>query len=514
MRHLVLAMGLANGLLFSCALPLWEGFDEPVHYGYVESVSLAQRLPVLRQTTVSQEIRDSLQMTPLSRLLSASVPGSISFEGWTALGDAEKRRRMNALFHIPAAARREPSNFLNYEAQQAPLAYMLYAPFDRMLGGLALPSRILVLRLGGTIISCFILYFALMRLLYLLNVHGPLQLAVLACVFETEMIWAAIAHVGNDAFAIPVTAWFLASLAWTVKEPTSRNVLLLSSVFALGLVSKAYFLSFVPVFGALLIWLLLHRTVRWTAITVGVLIVLTLSGPWYGRNLALYGSLSGTQQSVAGVGWREAFAAIPHIDWLQSNAEFARWSLWTGNWSFLSFSRFTLALEIWLLRAALIVYLVFWRCIQKMEIWLWAACGCFALSLIYQTCVTWASSQGVSRFAEPWYAQGVIVCIWALCFTGLARWSKGGRWIAAALVLVSSWIAAATYFAKLLPYYGGGLNRSNFGVLWHWWTSHPTQDLATVTLAPVLLVYQMLALFSALLVLSAVIILRQLLARS
>jgi len=510
LQHLVLALALVHAAFYCCALPLWEGFDEPAHYGYVESLSAAHKLPVLQRAWLSQEIRESLAIAPLSRLLSQTLPDAVSFEQWAGFSIADKERRRAELKRIPRSARTEPSDFLNYEAQQAPLAYLLYVPFDWLLSGLVLPERILLLRLVGGVASCLLIYFALTRLLDLLGMSSGLRLAVLACVFESQMLWASVAHVGNDVAAIPLTVWFLTWLALTAQQTSNRNMLVLAVIFALGLIAKAYFLAFLPVFAAILLHAARKRAIRGSTLAAVIAIVLAVAAPWYGHNLSLYGSLSGTQQSVAGIGWRAALAALPRIQWLESAGDFARWSLWTGNWSFLSFSRITLNIEIWLVRAALLVYLLFWRRIQTPELWIWAACGCFGLSLIYQTCVTWVATQGASQFAEPWYAQGVIVVVWALCFMGIDRWRSGGRWIGAALLVVSTWVAAMTYFAKLLPYYAGGINRGSVAAIWNWWRGNPTQAIGTVVLAPVPVVYALLTLFTMLLIASAAIILRRL----
>jgi hypothetical protein len=65
--HLVLAFALVNATLYSCFLPLWEGFDEPFHYGYVQSLSADGRFPVFGRATVSVEIDQSFNDVPLPR---------------------------------------------------------------------------------------------------------------------------------------------------------------------------------------------------------------------------------------------------------------------------------------------------------------------------------------------------------------------------------------------------------------------------------------------------------------
>ena len=134
------------------------------------------------------------------------------------------------------------------------------------------------------------------------------------------------------------------------------------------------------------------------------------------------------------------------------------------------------------------------------EVWILAACGCFVLGLVYQTCTTWLHTKGASLYPEPWYAQGIIACIWALCFSGLAAGAVPGRIVAILLCLISGWIAEMTYVAKLLPLYAGGTyTRSTWHSVWSWWLSNPTQDLQGIVLAPVWVVYWLVGLFSFLL---------------
>ncbi len=495
----IFALALLNGILYCCVLPLWEGFDEPFHYAYVQSIARSHDIPVINRTPISQEVRESLEAVPLSRLLSQVVPGSVSFEEWSKLTESQKLARRNQLQSLTTAMGARSDSIVNYEAQQAPLAYFAYAPFDWLLSGMALPSRILCLRLLGMIAAAASTFFAVNQLTSALAVTGVFRIACFAVIFEGQMFWASIAHVGNDLFAIPLTLWFFTRLIITARNSNSKNVLILSALFAAGLLAKAYFLAFAPLLLCFVIWLLLtHRTSSKTAAMSAALVV-GVAGPWYLRNLLLYGSFSGTQQSAAGIGFRQAIAALAHIHWFRSLGEFAMWSLWTGNWSFLSFSKATLWTELLLLSAAFLAYLLHIRRITKAELWLLAGCVLFGCGLVYQTCVTWVHTLGESTHPEPWYGQGVLIVLIVLCFRGLSQSAAVGRGIAAALSMITAWIAAMTYLAKLLPYYGAAVTRSNLRTLWVWWRAHPTQDLSTVTLAPPAFVYALLVLLILLL---------------
>jgi len=482
-----------NGILYCCSLPLWEGFDEPFHYGYVETVGNLYTLPMMNRTHISEEIRRSLDAVPLSRLLSAGVPGAISFEEWARLTGEQKRSRRALSGQLTRAMQVRGDEIVNYEAQQAPLAYLAFAPLYRLLSGTSLTTRVLWLRIAATVIATFALFFGLERLAVTFGVPGVFRLLAIAVVFEEQMLWASLAHIGNDVVSIPLTVWCFTWLAVTAGNATARNVLVLSAIFAAGLLTKAYFLAFAPVLAGFAAWLILTRKISLKTAVAAALLVLAVDGPWYVRNIVLYHSLSGTQQSVVGIGWAQVLGAIPKIDWLRSVTDFAMWSLWTGNWSFLSFSKITLSMEVLLLVGTAGTYITPLRArITSSECWVLLGCGAFAGALVYQTCVTWVHTHGESTHPEPWYGQGAIGVLVVLCCKGLSRSGVAGRGIGAALSLITAWILTMTYIAKLLPYYGAAVTRSNFRAIWSFWSSHPSRELGMVLPAPIPVIYFLL----------------------
>ncbi|MBV8812401.1 MAG: glycosyltransferase family 39 protein, partial [Acidobacteriaceae bacterium] len=370
LRALLFAFALTNAVLYACILPLWEGFDEPFHYGYVQWISVEHRFPIMNRTRISSEIRKSFDFIPLSRFLSAAIPGSVSFEQWPELSDAEKQRRKAELNQIRPEFRGKESEVLNYEAQQAPLAYLALAPFDLLLRSIQIRWRILWLRLLAGIAATLAIFFALEKLSELLGARPAFAYAALACVFEVQMLWASVAHVGNDSLAVPLTVWFLTWLLVAAQKPTTRNVLILAGILAVGLLTKAYFLAFAPVTAILILQLFIQRKTSGGLALAAAALVLLVAGPWYARNLFLYRSLSGTQQSVAGIGPMQAVMAVPRINWPASILRFAHWSLWTGNWSFVSFSKATLDLELILLLTAAFLYVAGWRVLRPPQAWM------------------------------------------------------------------------------------------------------------------------------------------------
>lgn len=362
-----------------------------------------------------------------------------------------------------------------------------------------------MLRLIAAVLSALLLYLGLNKLCALLAVPDMFALAAMSCIFGSQMLRATVAHIANDYLAVPLTTLFLVWLMKFAEGKGRRDLLILALLWGAGLLTKAYFLAFAPVFVACIF---VHKQLLSLAVPV------IIAGPWYLHNLLLYGSFTGTQQAVAGIGFMQALAAVPRIPWASSTLAFLHWSVWTGNWSFLSFSKMTVNVELILLGVALLLYLRRFREFSAAEWWALAACACFVAGLVYQTWVTYVHTHGASLFAEPWYWQGVVCFLWVLAFRGVAQSGMAGRALALMLILLCAWIAAITYVAKLFPLYGGAFQRATWGRVWAWWTSHPAQDLSGVALAPPYVLYALLTLLQLILAAQIALIAAALIASS
>jgi len=499
-QFLVLLFALISALLYSCLLPLWEGFDEPFHYAYIQSLSVDHRVPVLNSTRISEEIRQSLTLTPVSPILHRSLPHSTSFPEWFQLSPEQRLARKKALSTLAPGLKRQASDLTNHEAQQAPLAYVLLLPLHALTPSLPLTRRILVLRLCLAVASTLLLFFAGNLLAAALALEGPFRILALACIFESQMLWASIAHVGNDWLTVPLATALMAYIALAARNHKQRDLIVAGLLLAAGLLTKAYFLAFLPVFVALLLFQYVRSYIPLRTLLSAVCAPVIIAGPWYIRNALLYGSISGMQEGTRGIGLHRALAALVQINWLTSFSDLARWSLWTGNWSFVAFSRNTLNCEILLLAASLVLLLIRYKQITSGEFWIFANLASFISGLIYYTCVAWADTAGAATSAMPWYPQCVMPAIWLLAVLGLQRSGIAGRVIAGLLCLVAAWIAALTYLAKLFPLYGGYEGRASLPAIWKWWTGNPGGLLSSVTLVPVPLLFALLLVFLVLLI--------------
>lgn len=496
----VFALTLVTTALYCFSLPLWEGFDEAFHYGYVESISVDHRIPALGRATISQEIRTSLDLAPISFILSRNIPGTTSFEKWFALSQNERLTRAAELRTIPASERHTASLLANYEAQQAPLAYLMLAPIDAVLGGVSLPARVLILRLVCALLATVLIFLAMDGLCRTLSLDAPFHLAALALLFEMQIYEAAVAHLANDWLSIAAAAWFFAALAAFVRFHRQRDAILLGVVLAAGLLAKAYFLAFVPVFVLVLLAKLFEKQITLKTAGIAALVAAALASPWYLRNLLVYRTLAGMQENVKGVNRQDALYAFRHINWAKTLVESARRGLWTGNESYLSFSQGTLNLILLLLLAGFVLFLVKLRKSRAAERWVLLGVVFFVLALIYDLCVAWADTHGLQPTTGPYYTPCILPAVFALVFLGLQRSGMWGRIIAIAISAIALWIGLLTYFAKLLPYYGGVIGRSTPRIILDWWVTPAGHDIfAVTTLGPSIVVYILLICYTALL---------------
>ncbi len=489
-RYLLLAFAFANAILYSSLLPLWEGFDEAWHYGYVQTLAGERRLPVLGQTRLSREVWSSLLAAPVSHVVAHAWPELQTFDRYFALSPADRARQRGALETIPPADRRVDSAHTNYEAQQPPLAYLMLAVPDLPLADAPLPQRALWLRLTGAVVAALITFFAAAGLFRELALPPCYRALGLFCLFACQMYWATVAHIANDALALALAIWFASAAAAFANRPRVAGALHLALATALGLLTKAYFLPLLLLAVCLVAWLCLRGLPGFAAV-VGL-----LAGPWYLRNVLLYHNLSGLLMASGATTPGRVLGSLTEVEWHRTIPYMLRATLWTGNNSFTSFSALTLNLLLALLAVGLILYAAqSWR--KRPGTAEWSVLGFIA---VYSAAVLLVVANdvnflgGASAGAAPWYTEVLLPPVLAVSFLGLSRSRRAiGLPISLGILLLWTYLCAATYLVKLIPLYGGyQQGRATLPEIWHWYRSghgNLTRMLLTISLAPPPLLY-------------------------
>ena len=490
-RILLLAFAAANAVLYSSLMPLWEGFDEAFHYDYVQQLSASHHFPVLGKACISQEVWDSMHDCPVSHVTQRTKSELETFDRYFALSPEARTAKRQALESLPRN-QTIPSWVPNYEAHQAPLAYVLMAPLDSILSRRPITIRVLGLRILGALAGAIITFIAALYLFRILELPAIYQALGLFCIFACQMYWATTAHVANDWLAVPLSVWFFASVAAFEKKRTLANTLRMALATSLGLLAKAYFLP-LAVFAVCLV---AYR--RWKAMPAFIGVLAALAGPWYIRNLVLYHTLSATVESVAGVGPTQVLASATHVHWLSSILFMLRGALWTGNASFTSFSSLTLNAALLLLAAGMIMAIR-----RGVPGALWAAVAVYAAAVLYVTGIQFIFQHGEAAGASPWYLEVLLAPVLAIALAGM------NRLLAIATAILSGYICIVSYLVKLIPLYGGyPKGRTTLKDVFEWYRSDHgalTSMLSTISLAPPVILYSGTALV---VLLSVVIVVR------
>ncbi|HLH01105.1 MAG TPA: hypothetical protein VKX49_32680 [Bryobacteraceae bacterium] len=504
-RLLITSFAVLNAVLYSALLPLWEGFDEPFHFGYVQYLANGWGLPDARNTHLSAEVATSLLLAPASPAVQHNLPAVRTFSEYFSSPREQRLLAREQLYHIRPAAGWTNSDYLNYEAHHAPLAYALLAVPERALSSVPLPWRVLMLRIFAALSGILLLYTGMLRLCNDLRLSDTYSNAAIFCVLSCQMTWATIAHVANDWLAVPLTVWSLSMLIRYWGAPTLGTAARLGATLVAGLLTKAYFLAVLPLVLVACFW---ARKCKAASLVMGF--VLLLAAPWYGRNLARYGVITGMQEARSGIGVTDILKAAPQLDWPALAIRNARWALWTGNNTFLTFSTWTLNSVLILLLFAMMLWAV--RGEHKSAEWLTAAhCVLFSAALWYSTVLSFLYTRGAATGPSPWYSQVLLAPVFGLALLGCSRAGVVGRALASALVIMFGYILVASYFAKLIPLYAGFTGRTSFTRLMAWYTTDFKAllgNLGEVSLAPAQLVVGLALAVTALTVTLAIVSVR------
>jgi len=489
----LLAYGLANAILYSSLLPLWGGFDEPFHFGYVQNLANGAGFPDPRDSHLSEEEGRSILLAPTSPSVQRNLPQVTTFSEYFALPPQERRMRRRELFEIDPALRSRPSDFINYEGLQAPLAYLVLAGPERILAGIPLPFRVLVLRIlcGGC--AAILLAFGALRLAEQLELPQPWPELLTFCVLSSQMIWATVAHVANDWLAVPLALWLLVLTIDFHERGTMRRAVVCALVLALGLLTKAYFLAFIPLLASVFF---LRRRFR-EAVAAGIILIVA-AGPWYYRNIARYGTISGMQELRIGIHPADALRAIRPGRIIPVVDIYLRQALWTGDNLFRSFSIVTLRLIILACLAGLLLWIASRR---KHREWIIVGyVALFTLALAYDAGINFVMSHGETLSPAGWYTQVLLAPVLALVFLGASRWRRIGPAIATAVTLLFGYVIVVTYWEKLFPMYSGIEDRMTLKLLLETYRHAPRlfATLGEVSLGPPLVIVAGAALVTSL----------------
>jgi len=341
-----------RGVFLVIAIPIWEGFDEPAHFGLIHEVSQSKRWP-LKTDPLPKEVLRSLRYLPLPNPL-ATPPLRNHRDYWRDHRPGEcpssEREEFGDVSWAIAPEHRQ------YEAQQAPAYYLAMAPLYGMVTSLDLVTRVHVLRCVNVAIGslCIPLAFLLANRIGG-RLTGALAAILVAALPQFALTSARICNDGAAAAAVGVAVI-------TVLRTGPRLLTSVQLQIAVGLVTGLCILtkgSSVAIIPALCVYMIhLGLMAKLRLRSVGLAIAITMGaaflsgGWWYLHNIIQTGSLSGEQLEIAAqrVGVNK-WDALFTVDWPRAIDFTLNSHLWLGNWSFL-------VLRSWMYTALQVLFFV------------------------------------------------------------------------------------------------------------------------------------------------------------
>lgn len=463
---LLWAVFVVRGSFYAHSTPLWEGFDEPAHYGLILHLAEDGEWPA-RTDALPGPVVQSLSVLPLPPLLAGE-------SGWThdrywKLPAAE-RVALETAFREGAAGASPQQRYLHYEAQQAPLYYWVCAAIHRALPRWPLADQVLAMRLL-TLLWASLLVPATYGIGAALAGSSTGWTAALLLAAMPQVAMTA-SRVANDGPAGALAA--IALLYFLRCRPSGHPVR--SAVWGvltgLAMLTKAYLIVLAPVFGVVAVWEIVRASTRrrhvLAALCFGVAVA-TVAGWWYWQTAVGTGSLSGEQLEMAAQGslrgGRMLTMPLSNMPWWRAVDFIAKSHLWLGNWSFLGVRSWMYHLLYGLVAVAGVgtIVALFRRRRRLASGWLavYLFEAAMLAAVLYHSLVSYVVQRVPGTFGH--YLDGAIAAEAVLLAIG-AR-TTGGTALPKVLGLCLLLVEGFGTHAYLLPYYAGSIAHDGQGNL-------------------------------------------------
>ncbi len=461
-----------RGWFYCSFMPLWEGYDEWSHFGHIERLITKGELLSNREESISQEVLFSLQNAPVAWELRSLPLPFLPHDDYWKLSEDERSQRVIALKKIdPALGEITAATDLKiYEALQPPLYYWLLAVPYQLLQNAPLMERVFLLRYISMGIASLIVPLIFLTVFRVTNSHKTAMMTTALFVALPEMM-INVSRIGNECLGILIfSALILVSLSLETNRTSHRKSILLGILLGLGLLTKAYFLTAVPVIFLMCIWKAwrtgeYRQWIHSMCLTYGAAVL--ISGWWYIRNKVMFGTWSGLSESVLlkHLSFAEWFSGIQSVDWRNAVDSILVSHIWFGAWS-------SLVVRSWIYHVLFIliglsvlgVILFFIRENQRREplFILLLIYGFYWLGQLFNVLLLFLS-KGEST-SMGWYMYCVIAAQLSLLAVGMQAIIPGYRKPVLLLLLLFLMVVLDLYtvYFVSIPYYTGlTAHRSN-----------------------------------------------------
>jgi 4-amino-4-deoxy-L-arabinose transferase-like glycosyltransferase len=287
---LLLLIMLLKGVLWSLALPLWQGPDEEDHYNVIQFIGEQGRLPDKEDTYLVDEVALSRQLADVGRLPYAPEQRQAFSQNSTGPGEEELKSlppETRSSFDLQAVGKLNKATPLYYMI--AALPYHLFKAGDFF-------ERMQIQRLFALLMSSGIVIVAYLiaRLLFPTNV--AMRLTIPTLVAFQPMITQITAVVSVDGFYILCYSLLIMLGIMVLRDSFNwRYGAALGIVFAAGFLTKPTLSGYAPIIALLVAYDFWRGEERRKEIVLGAFVmggvILLLTAWWLLRSLRINNDL-------------------------------------------------------------------------------------------------------------------------------------------------------------------------------------------------------------------------------
>ena len=459
-----------KGVLYISITPVFEGFDEPWHYSYIQEIAEHSRFPHAQKSKISMEIKESFSFLPHPPF---SEKGYTYYDYWK-LSREDRIQLRNSLINIPRDFRKLDSEGERgqYQAQHPPLYYLICVPIYSLMSDYDLIYRVFSLRLLSVLLSSLTIPFGYLAIRKWFHSDQVIQVIVTGIIISMPVFYFDTSRIGNDSLGVPLFTVMLLLCGviwngnWSYLLTTGLAIIL-----GLGLLTKAYFTAAIPPIIALFLLKNLYDHTSLKNFLNHLVILffgsLIISSWWYIINYMNYGTFTGLYESIINnsdnsQSW---YLAIFDINLGRFFRRVIDSHLWPGHWSFVKipkyFSRayrliFFLGIFLYTIK---ILHAIVKKRVNKeniTNILIWLFYTIFWIAMYYHTLQAWNLMGHI--MTGGWYLCAVIVFEVVILVKGYSFFiRKASLQFLTYLTIFFFFIITETYgiFLRLLPFYSG-----------------------------------------------------------
>jgi hypothetical protein len=276
---LLLLIMLFKGVLWSLALPLWQGPDEEDHYNVIQFIGELGRLPDKNDTFLIDEIAMSRQLADVGRLPYA--PEQRQSFSKTAIGHGEGELANLA----PETRSSFEMGMVGKLNKATPLYYMIASVPYRLFAGQDLLTRVQTQRLFSLLMSVGIVVVAYLIALLLFPHRPAMRLTIPILVAFHPMISQMTAVVTVDGFYFLMYSLLILLSIMILRDGLDWKLGLATGiVFAVGFLTKPTINGYAPLIGLVVLYDFWRGAGRRKQIVIGALvmgIVILIPSLWW-----------------------------------------------------------------------------------------------------------------------------------------------------------------------------------------------------------------------------------------